>query len=147
MKGVEAPLEDWPMYSKIQQLRTQGLRKSQVSRALSLNIKPVGKYWLLSPEEVGEVFKRGKHRAQRTDAYEATLVAWILEFPDLSSSQIRDRLQQIRPEGNFRERTVRRYVASLRKKHDLPRQEESRQYESVDELPPGQQLQLDFGET
>ena len=38
-------------------------------------------------------------------------------------------------------------MASLRKKHDLPRIEEARQYESVDELPPGQQLQLDFGET
>ncbi len=147
MKGVEAPLEDWPMYSEIQQLRTQGLRKSQVSRALSLNIKTVGKYWLLSPAEVGEVFKRGKHRAKRTDAYEATILSWIREFSDLSSSQIRDRLQQIQPEGGFRERTIRRYVASLRTKHALPRQEDFRQYEAVDELPPGQQLQLDFGET
>ncbi len=134
------------MYSKIQQLRTQGLRRSQVSRALSLNIKTVRKYWLLSPEEVGELFKRGKHRAKRTDAYETTIVSWVREFPDLSSSQIKDRLLQLQPNGCFRERTVRRFVATLRKNYDLPRQEEPRQYEAVDELPPGQQLQLDFGE-
>ena len=140
-------MEGWSVYSEIQQLRNQGLRKSQAARTLSLNIKTVGKYWLLSPEEVCEVFKQGKHRKKRTDAYETTILSWIREFPDLSSSQIRDRLRQIQPEGNFRERTVRRFVASLRKKHNLPRKEESRQYEAVDELPPGQQLQVDFGET
>jgi len=42
---------------------------------------------------------------------------------------------------------VRRYVAWLRKKHQIPKLTTTRQYEAVEELPPGFQLQVDFRQT
>ena len=43
--------------------------------------------------------------------------------------------------------TVRRFVTKLREKHGITKvPEPRREYEAVDELPKGHQLQLDFGE-
>ncbi|MHB1463474.1 MAG: hypothetical protein ACYC1M_19520, partial [Armatimonadota bacterium] len=46
----------------------------------------------------------------------------------------------------YKERTVRDYVYKLRNEHNLPKTERKREYSSVPELPPGQQLQADFGQ-
>lgn len=136
------------MYTEIQQCRQQGLRKSQVAQALGLDVKTVTKYWLMPPDEFAFAISRGKFRAKRLDAYEAIILHWLQQFPQLSAAQIEDRLKERAPKVSFRERTIRRYVARLREKHHLPRPvEEPRQYVAVEELPPGLQLQLDFGET
>lgn len=134
------------MYSKIHQLKMEKLNKSQVARKLGLNIKTVIKYWNLDPSQFAEQTQRSFRRSQQLDPYETQILARLREFPDLSSAQIHDWLQEIYPECSVRERTVRRYVAQLRADYNLPKIILHRQYEAVDELPPGQQLQVDFGE-
>jgi len=127
------------MYSKIQQLKSEGLNKSQTARNLGLDIKTVIKYWDIAPQEFAEMRQKSWHRSRKLDKYKAQILARLKKYPDLSASQIYDWLKEIYPLSSFRERTVRRYVAYLRKAYDLPKVISHRQYEAVDELPPGQQ--------
>ena len=48
--------------------------------------------------------------------------------------------------ASFSDRTVCRYVKSLREEYDLRKSPNPRSYEAVPELPMGQQIQVDFGE-
>ena len=49
-------------------------------------------------------------------------------------------------DDNFKERTVSRYVKELREAIGVPKSAPPREYMAVDELPPGKQTQVDFGE-
>jgi transposase len=49
-------------------------------------------------------------------------------------------------EEDIKERTVSRYVKDLRDKYHLKKSNHPRDYEAVEELPMGKQLQVDFGE-
>jgi transposase len=63
----------------------------------------------------------------------------------MTAAQVRDWLEE-RHQLDAAERTVRRFVARLREQHGITKQSEpSREYEAVEELPMGYQLQLDFG--
>ncbi len=135
------------MYSKIHQLKTEKLNKSQVARMLGINVKTVIKYWNIEPQEYAKQLRQSYHRSSQLDEYKTNILARLREYPDSSASQIDDWLKEAYPESSFRSRTVRRYVAKLRKDYDLPKVINNRQYEAVEELPPGQQLQVDFGET
>lgn len=134
------------MYSEIQQLKSEGLNKSQIARKLGLNIKTIIKYWDIDPQKFAELRQNNWHRSSKLDKYQAQILARLKQYPDLSSAQIHDWLKEIYPLSCFRERTVRRYVAALRKTHNLQKIIAYRQCEAVDELPPGQQMQVDFGE-
>lgn len=132
------------MYSKIHELKAQKIKKSQVARELSLNPKTVTRFWNMTPEEF--LVFRNKNRKHKLDKYETVIVNRLREFPDLSAAQILDWLLEIYEDKSLKERTVRRYVAWLRKKHQIPKPTSTRQYEAVEELPPGLQLQVDFGQ-
>ena len=137
-------LTRWPMYSEIHALKCQKFKMSQVASQLSLNPKTVAKYWDMSPEE----FQKHQHRFRhcKMDRFQAAILARIKQFPDLSAAQIMDWIMENYGETSLRERTVRRYVATLRKKYHLPKTRNPRQYEAVEDPPPGYQLQVDFGQ-
>lgn len=69
---------------------------------------------------------------------------WLRNHEDVSAAQIQDWLDEHYQE-RYKERTVRDYVAKLRMSYDLPRQQAGREYGSIPELPPGVQMQADFG--
>lgn len=133
------------MYSKIHELKAQKIKKSQVARELSLDPKTVARFWNMTPEEF--LAFSTKSRKQKLGKYETVIVNRLRQFPDLSAAQIMDWLIEIYEDQSLKERTIRRYVAWLRKNHQLPKPTTIRQYEAVDELPPGLQLQVDFGQT
>lgn len=63
----------------------------------------------------------------------------------MTSAQVRDWLEE-KYQLDACDRTVRRFVAELRKRHGISKESEPRRdYEAVEELPKGYQLQLDFG--
>ena len=133
------------MYSKIHELKSNKMKKSQVARELSLDPKTVSRFWNMKPEDF-LTFSNKTHK-QKLDKYETVIVKRLREFPDLSAAQIMDWLIEIYEDRSLKERTVRRYVAWLRKKHKISKPRTTRQYEAVEELPPGFQLQVDFGQT
>jgi len=63
----------------------------------------------------------------------------------LKASQVEDWLRERYPNLQVGESTVRLYVRDLRKEHGIKRMTKERQYVAVQELPPGQQIQVDFG--
>lgn len=68
------------------------------------------------------------------------------KYPDVSSSQIQDWLRERSPEYKGKARSIRNWVAKLRKQHDIHKSITPRQYQAVEDPPMGFQAQVDFGE-
>lgn len=134
------------MFSEIHQLKQIGMKKAQVARKLEIDVKTVSKYWEATPDEFAASNYAGKKRTKKLRHYRDVILKWLREHPDITSSQILDWLKEYYQDYSVRERTLRRYVSHLRQKYDLPKPAPSRQYQAVDELPPGQQLQVDLGQ-
>lgn len=132
------------MYSKIQQEKSQGFSREAAARHLSLSWRTVDRYWDMPADEY-EVLHMKQHRST-LDKHEIVIVDWLERFPDLSAAQVKDWIQEHYDEV-YPERTTRNYVFKLRKKHGLAKtNNKEREYGCIPELPPGQQLQADFGE-
>jgi len=139
-------VKGWPMYQELQQLKEMGLNKSQVQRKLSIDWKTVDRYWEVTPDEFAEI-RRNNKRTKKLKKYEDQIVKWLQEHPDMSSSQIHDWLKEHYPDYQGKERTLRRYVSSLRTQHNIKKPIIQRQYQAVDELPMAYQAQIDLGFT
>lgn len=125
-------MKGWPMYQELQQLKELGLNKSQVQRKLSIDWKTVNRYWEVTPDEFAEI-RRNNKRTRKLEKYEDQIVKWLQEYPDMSSAQIHDWLKEHYPDYQGRERTLRRYVRSLRTQHNIKKPIIQRQYQAVDE--------------
>jgi len=134
------------MYSEIHQLKAVGLKKAQVAKRLEIDVKTVTKYWEASPEQFHQMMQDGRSRTKKLKCYRDIIVKWLRENPDMSAAQILDWLKEHYDDFSVRERTLRRYVDELRNKHNIPKPAPVRQYQAVGELPPGRQIQLDFGQ-
>jgi len=122
------------------------MKKAQVARKLEIDVKTVTKYWETSPDQFQEVMQAGRSRSKKLKNYRDIILKWLRANPDMSTAQIMDWLKEHYDDFSVRERTLRRYVDELRKKHNLPKPVPLRQYQAVSELPPGRQMQLDFGQ-
>lgn len=137
-------MEDFMMYSNIQSQKAMGYSRDAAARHLGLSWRTINRYWEMTPEEYHELSKNNhKHIL---DKYEIAIVGWLERFPDLSAAQIQDRLLEHYRE-RYPDRSVRRYVNHIRALHDIPKPvKKEREYFVIPEMPPGQQLQVDFGE-
>lgn len=139
---------DWHMYNEIQKFKSMGFSKSRTAQKLQINFRTVSRYWDMKPADYAAAF-RDIHRNMKNSTasrYEADILAWLEEYPDLSSAQIYDWLYEKYGEKPVvAERTMRRYIAWLREQHAIPRGASFRSYEAVQELPPGEQGQVDMG--
>ena len=141
-------VKDWMTYQKIQEMKRDKLNKSQVARKLSVDYKTVSKYWDMTPEGYMKATNRAARRRRKAEDYEEYILGLLKKYPDMSASQIYDWI--LEREGGkklpFKARAFRNYVASLRKEHNIPKPETSRQYEAVEDPPMGKQAQVDMGE-
>ena len=135
-------MEDFQMYSKIQQKKQQGFSRDAVARQLELNWRTVDHYWDMTAEDY-EV-QRARQYTSGLNNRKDIILKWLKEHEDISAAQIQDWLDENYQE-RYKERTVRDFVAKLRKSYDLPRHKADREYGSIPELPPGVQMQADFG--
>lgn len=137
---------DWRMYAKIQELRNKKFKKIQVAKQLGINRETVAKYWDMSPDQYAEQNKYV--RACKADIYQDIILEWLREFPDISAAQMYDWLKERTglETLDFQQRSFRDYVKKLRKEYNIKKPVCSRQYEAVDEMPPGEQGQVDMGE-
>lgn len=139
---------DWMMYGKIQEYKRHGLNKSQTARKLNINRETVRTYWNMNPDEYAERKAKASHRSRKADSYKTYVVDCLKRFPDMSAAQIYDWIKERYQldELNFQERSFRDYVKLIREEYDIAKPTNDRQYEAVDELPPGKQAQVDMGE-
>lgn len=140
-------MKGWQVYQEIQQLKASGFNKSQIARRLKINRRTVNKYWGVTPDDYAEMRKKGQIRTKKLEKYKKLILAWLQENPDMSAAQVEDWLKEKDIQYSGKERTLRRYVARLRKEYGIMKISDPRGFESVDELPAGQQAQVDFGQT
>ena len=137
-------MKGWLMYSKIQQMKEQGFSIRKVARMMRVSRNTIKKYWDMDPDEYA-VTLTVVNKLSSLAAFEPAILHWLEAYPCMTSAQVRDWLEE-RCHLDACDRTVRRFVAQLRSDHNILRHMEPlREYEAVDELPMGYQLQLDFG--
>ena len=139
-------MKGWNMFAEIKKYKDEGLNKSQVARKLGVDYKTVMKYWDMTPDEFARLKKKSESRKKKVGIYEEQILEWIKEYRDMSSAQIYDKLEEMHKNLDFKERTLRRYVNSLREENGLPKMTAPRQYEEIPELPMGHQAQVDLGQ-
>ena len=131
------------MYSKIQQEKKQGFSRDAAARHLGLSWQTVDRYWDMTPDTYESLHTQNHSRI--LDKHEAVVLDWLEQFPDLSAAQVKDWIHEHYNEV-YPERTVRSYVQKMRDKYGILKVVKTREYGCTPELPPGQQLQADFGE-
>ena len=132
------------MYRNIQAMKAQGFSIRKVARALKVSRNTVSKYWEMTPDEYAGNYQTA-NRLSALMAYEPVVVKWLETYPYMTAAQVRDWLGE-RYQLDAHDRTVRRFVADLRKKHGITKASRpKRDYEALEELPKGYQLQMDFG--
>ena len=132
------------MYSEIQALKEKGFSIRQVSRLIRVSRNTIRKYWDMPPDEYAAKLTCVS-KLSALSAYELPVLHWLESYPCMSAAQVRDWLCE-KYCVDAADRTVRRFVAGLREKHGIKKKDApQRDYEAVDELPMGFQLQMDFG--
>ena len=141
-------MKDWMTYEKIQELKRNHLNKAQVARRLHADYKTISKYWDMPPDEFAEYKNRAQRRKRKADIYKDYIVSCLQQYPDMTASQLYDWLKERYGKNKlpFRKRSFRNYVSSIRKEYGIPKPDNTREYEAVDELPMGKQAQVDMGE-
>lgn len=131
------------MYSQIKNFQAKGFSIRNTAKHLGLSRITVKKYFDMQLEQYTDIASIIRKQSY-LDEYEPIILDWIHEYPGITSAQIFDWLLE-HYKIDVSERTVSRYVRSLRLDHGLPKQAYKRDYEAVEERPMGYQMQLDFG--
>ncbi len=113
--------EGWNMYSEIQSLKDMHFNVSQISKRLDLSRTTVYKYLNLSPDEMELVLESQKKRTKKLDKHRDLIRSWLTQYPDMTSAQVLDWLQERKIDGGVSEGTVRNYVNQLRKECGIPK--------------------------
>lgn len=137
MKGIK-------MYTRIQELKEHGVSQNKAAQYLGVHRKTIKRYWNMTADEY-EKYHNSVRKSSVLDQYRDIIVSWITQFPCITAAQICDWLKE-NYDDNLKERTVSRYVKELRANIGIPKSASPREYMAVDELPPGKQTQVDFGE-
>jgi len=139
-------LDRWHKYYTIHSMNNQGFSKRQIAEKQHIDFRTVSKYLSMTSEEFEEK-KLKIERRQSLKLYEGVVTDWLKRFPDMSAAQVHDWLKE-HYQVTVTERTARRFVDALRKKHSIPRiKDTTRQYEAINDPPMGQQMQVDMGLT
>ena len=140
-------INNWIMYHEIHRLSRMGFSKTKIAHFLVLNIRTVSKYLGMSEEGYEQFLLRKSERNKRLSLYESFVMGKLERFPDTSTAQIHDWLKE--HHQGFPEvspRTVYNFVMFVRQKHNIPFVAVTREYFPIEELPYGEQAQVDFGE-
>lgn len=134
------------IYQEVHRLKNMGFSNRKIARKLNISRNRVIDYLSMTPDEFADFIASLQNRTKKLDPYQSDILTWLKEYPDATSAQIYDWLQDKFNIQSISENTVRNYVNHLREKYHIPKITASRVYGAVDELPMGKQMQVDFGE-
>lgn len=132
------------MYIHVQELKALGFSKRKAAQVLGVHRATVSKYWNITTDEYTTMAETVKKQSSLAN-YEPVILGWLFRYPSMTAAQIYDWLLE-HYQLKMSERVVRRYVTNLRQEHNIKKTSQPREYESVEELPMGYQMQIDFGE-
>ncbi len=134
------------VYQEIHRLKRKGFSNIKIARKLKISRNRVIEYLNMTPEDFNKFIHSLQNRTKKLDPYQDHILSWLKEHPDMTSAQIHDWLQERLMIKSVAENTVRNYVNDLRDKYQIPKETTGRIYGTVNELPMGKQMQVDFGE-
>ena len=137
------------MWYKVNELFTNGLNYSQISRKLGIDRHRVSRYAAMSESEFVSSEAYSRNYGHKLDEYENFIVDELKSCPDYSSKQIEDHLKERYGEklDDVCSKTIYNYVIHLRDKYSIPKYEKApRLYDKLPETPYGEYAQADFGE-
>lgn len=140
-------LNNWIMYHEIHQLARLGFSKAKIARYLVLDARTVGKYLSMSEDDYERFLSGQSQRTKKLSGYEGFVTDKLVEFPDTSAAQMHDWLKEHHPDfPRVSPRTVYNFVMFVRASRNIPVATIQRDYFPVDQLPWGEQGQVDFGQ-
>lgn len=140
-------LNNWIMYHEIHQLARLGFKKAKIARHLVIDVRTVAKYLAMDEDDYDRFLTGGSQRGKKLSAYEGFVRDRLVEFPDTSAAQMHDWLKEHHPSlPDITGRSVYNFVMFVRAEHNIPVVGAGRDYFPVEELPYGQQAQVDFGQ-
>lgn len=131
---------------EVHQLKKQGFKVAAIAKKLEISRNTVYKYLDMTFDEATNWMISLGRRQKKLDPYRDRIVTWLKEHPDLSSAQIEDWLKERYPSLEVGASTIRSYVSDMRDIYHIPKMIHPRMHEAVEELPMGQQVQVDWGE-
>ena len=140
-------LNNWIMYHQINHLSRLGFSSKRIARYLGLDARTVRKYLSMSEQDFEMYLINLTSRNKVLSDYELFVKEKLTLYPDTTTAQIHDWLKE--HHSDFPEvstKTVYNFVMYLRQIHNIPVVTPIREYLPVDELPYGEQAQVDFGE-
>ena len=134
------------MYHEVHRLSRLGFKAAKIGRELVMDRRTVKKYLRMSEQEYMDFIDRQSSRNKLLDQYEGFVKARLADCQDASAAQVHDWLKEHHDDfSHVSEKTVFNYVLYIRKKHGIPKPFNARSCMQADELPYGQQAQVDFG--
>ncbi|MDA3883026.1 MAG: IS21 family transposase [Bacteroidales bacterium] len=140
-------LNNWIMYHELHRLYRLGFSNTKIANFLVMDARTVGKYLTMNEQEYEHHLVRISERKKILSGYETFVVNKLTEFQDTPAAQIHDWLKECH--SDFPEvspRTVFNFVMYVRQKHNIPFVPAVREYFPIEELPYGDQTQVDFGD-
>lgn len=140
-------LNNWIMYHEMHKLQRHGLSIAKIARYLTCNCRTVSKYLKMNEQEYERSLIGSTQREKQLDPFELFVAGKLSQYQDSSTAQIHDWLKECHPDfPEVSPRTVYNFVMYIRRKHNIPLAPNVREYFPVEELPYGEQAQVDFGE-
>jgi len=140
-------LNNWIMYHEIHRLKRLGFSISKTARYLVMDARTVNKYLQMTEEDFEGYLLSLLHRNKLLTPYETFVKEKLTLYPDTSTAQMHDWLKEHHPDlMDVTPRTVYNFVMFVRRKFNIPVVAPTREYFPIQELPYGQQAQVDFGE-
>jgi transposase len=140
-------INNWIMYHEIHQLFRNGFKKSKIASYLSLDVRTVERYLSMSETQLEQFLQSAQNRKRVLAPYKAFVREHLEKFQDTSAAQMHDWLKEHYLDfPDVSPRTVYNFVVHVRQQYSIPFVKQERDYMPVDELPYGQQAQVDFGE-
>jgi len=138
--------ECWKVYYEIKKLMEAGLGISQIQSRLQISKNTIYRYSEMTQEEFSEFSGSKKNRKKKLSDKEPFVKKLIETYPDIMATQVESRIKETYGELAAHPKTVNNFVNELRIKYKVPKEVASRIYQAVEELPYGQQAQVDFGQ-
>ncbi len=108
------------LHINIHQMYQQNIKVAQIATALKVSRPTVYKYLKMTYEDALHEFDgKGCSRKKKLDAYRDWIIAWLEEYPHLSSAQVHDWLLERYPDLSVGSSTVRTYVKEIREVYQI----------------------------
>ena len=136
------------MYNKIQDLKRQGRSRRSIAKELKIDPKTVRKYYEMTEAAHRQMVADASKRDKLFDPFQDEIIEIyeINDYEELNMCSVYDFLEEKYESLPGTEKSLRNYIRYLRRIGCLSLFTNERYYQQVEQLPFGQQMQLDFGE-